>query len=55
LVKKKKAKNVVENKKQGNALGTVNQILQNRSLKTWDDNIAWLSATEGNIDYQWIH
>ena len=48
----KKAKSVAENKKQGDALGLLIKYYKTGSLKTWDDyNIAWLSATEGNIDY----
>jgi len=47
-----KAKGVAENKKQGDALGLLIDFYKTGSLKTWDDyNIAWLQATEGNIDY----
>ncbi|MFE3871090.1 dihydrofolate reductase [Flavobacterium sp. ZS1P70] len=47
-----KAKGVAENKKQGDALGLLINYYKTGSLKTWDDyNIAWLHATEGNIDY----
>ncbi|MFV5697913.1 dipeptidyl-peptidase 3 family protein [Flavobacterium sp. ZT3R17] len=47
-----KAKTVAENKKQGDALGLLISYYKTGSLKTWDDyNIAWLHATEGNIDY----
>lgn len=47
-----KAKSVAENKKQGDALGLLISYYKTGSLKTWDDyNIAWLQATEGNIDY----
>jgi dipeptidyl-peptidase-3 len=47
-----KAKGVAENKKQGDALGLLISYYKTGSLKTWDDyNIAWLHATEGNIDY----
>ncbi len=47
-----KAKGVAENKKQADALGLLIQFYKTGSLKTWDDyNIAWLQATEGNIDY----
>ena len=47
-----KAKGVAENKKQGDALGLLISYYKTGSLKTWDDyNIAWLDATEGNIDY----
>ena len=47
-----KAKSVAENPKQGEALGLLISYYKTGSLKTWDDyNIAWLQATEGNIDY----
>lgn len=47
-----KAKTVAENDKQANALGLLIKYYQTGDLKTWDDyNIAWLDATEGNIDY----
>lgn len=47
-----KAKGVAENKKQGDALGLLIDFYKSGSLKTWDDyNIAWLQATDGNIDY----
>lgn len=47
-----KAKGVAENKKQGDALGLLISYYRTGNLKTWDDyNIAWLHATEGNIDY----
>ncbi|MFV5689431.1 dipeptidyl-peptidase 3 family protein [Flavobacterium sp. ZT3R25] len=47
-----KAKAVAENKKQADALGLLISYYKTGSLKTWDDyNIAWLDATEGNIDY----
>ena len=47
-----KAKDVAENKKQGDALVLLISYYKTGSLKTWDDyNIAWLDATEGNIDY----
>ncbi len=47
-----KAKGVAENKKQGDALGLLIDFYKTGSLKTWDDyNIAWVQATEGNIDY----
>ncbi|KIA86418.1 dihydrofolate reductase [Flavobacterium sp. AED] len=47
-----KAKSVAENKKQADALGLLISYYKTGSLKTWDDyNIAWLHATEGNIDY----
>lgn len=47
-----KAKTVAENKKQGDAIGLLIEYYRTGNLKTWDDyNIAWLHATEGNIDY----
>ncbi|GEP52413.1 dihydrofolate reductase [Flavobacterium noncentrifugens] len=47
-----KAKGVAENKKQADALGLLIEFYKIGDLKTWDDyNIAWLQATEGNIDY----
>lgn len=47
-----KAKSVAENEKQGNALGLLINYYKSGDLKTWDDyNIAWVEATEGNIDY----
>ncbi|MFV8326379.1 dipeptidyl-peptidase 3 family protein [Flavobacterium sp. ZS1P14] len=47
-----KAKAVAENQKQADALGLLISYYKTGSLKTWDDyNIAWLKATEGNIDY----
>lgn len=47
-----KAKDVAENKKQADALGLLVSYYKTGSLKTWDDyNIAWLDATDGNIDY----
>ncbi len=47
-----KAKGVAENQKQADALGLLIQYYKTGDLKTWDDyNIAWLNATEGNIDY----
>ncbi|MNP96849.1 Peptidase family M49 [compost metagenome] len=47
-----KAKSVAENPKQGEALELLISYYKTGSLKTWDDyNIAWLQATEGNIDY----
>ncbi|SCY00271.1 dipeptidyl-peptidase 3 family protein [Flavobacterium caeni] len=47
-----KAKGVAENKKQADALALLIQYYKTGDLKTWDDyNIAWLQATEGNIDY----
>jgi len=47
-----KAQKVAENKKQGDAIGLLIQYYKTGDLKTWDEyNIAWLQATEGNIDY----
>ncbi|MFL9830661.1 dihydrofolate reductase [Flavobacterium sp. ST-87] len=47
-----KAKGVAENKEQAAALELLISYYKTGSLKTWDDyNIAWLKATEGNIDY----
>ena len=46
------AKGVAENKAQGDALGLLIEYYRTGSLQTWDDyNVAWTSATEGNIDY----
>jgi dipeptidyl-peptidase-3 len=47
-----KAKEVAENQKQADALSLLIKYYQTADLKTWDEyNIAWLEATEGNIDY----
>jgi dipeptidyl-peptidase-3 len=47
-----KAKSVAENQKQADALGLLIKYYQTGDLSTWDAyNIAWLDATEGNIDY----
>lgn len=47
-----KAKAVAENQKQGDALALLIQYYKTGDLKTWDDyNVAWVEATEGNIDY----
>ncbi|MDR6843503.1 dipeptidyl-peptidase 3 family protein [Flavobacterium granuli] len=47
-----KAQKVAENKNQGDAIGLLIKYYKTGDLKTWDDyNIAWLQATEGNIDY----
>ncbi len=47
-----KAKEVAENKKQGDALGLLIQYYKTGDLQTWDDyNEAWTAATDGNIDY----
>ncbi|MDA9335016.1 dipeptidyl peptidase 3 [Flavobacteriaceae bacterium] len=46
------AKGVAENKAQGDALGLLIEYYKTGDLQTWDDyNVAWTSATEGNIDY----
>ena len=47
-----KAKGVAENEAQANALGLLIKYYQTGDLQTWDDyNVAWVEATEGNIDY----
>jgi dipeptidyl-peptidase-3 len=47
-----KAVEVSENKAQGDALKLLIEYYKTGDLKTWDDyNIAWVSATEGDIDY----
>ncbi|GAA4312935.1 dihydrofolate reductase [Pontixanthobacter gangjinensis] len=47
-----KAKEVAENEKQANALGLLIEYYKSGDLQTWDDyNVAWVEATEGNIDY----
>lgn len=47
-----KAKTVAENQKQADALGLLIRYYQTGDLKTWDEyNVAWVQATEGNIDY----
>ncbi len=47
-----KAKGVAENQKQADALGLLIDYYKTGDLKIWDDyNIAWVEATEGNIDY----
>ncbi|GAA3599282.1 dihydrofolate reductase [Flavivirga amylovorans] len=46
------AKSVAENEAQGNALGLLIDYYKTGDLQTWDDyNVAWTSATAGNIDY----
>jgi len=46
------AKTVAENDKQAKALGLLIKYYQTGDLQTWDDyNVAWVEATEGNIDY----
>lgn len=47
-----KAKGVAENEDQANALGLLIKYYKTGDLQTWDDyNIAWVDATDGNIDY----
>jgi len=47
-----KAEGVAENQAQADALKLLIQFYKTGDLKTWDAyNIAWLNATEGNIDY----
>ncbi len=47
-----KAQGVAENEKQANALGLLIKYYNTGDLQTWDDyNVAWVEATEGNIDY----
>ncbi len=47
-----KAQGVAENKEQGDAMGLLIQYYNTGDLQIWDDyNVAWTSATEGNIDY----
>ncbi|APG60508.1 dipeptidyl-peptidase 3 family protein [Christiangramia salexigens] len=47
-----KAKGVAENPKQAEAIGLLIEYYRTGDLKTWDDyNVAWVKATEGNIDY----
>ncbi|SDB65381.1 dipeptidyl-peptidase-3 [Flavobacteriaceae bacterium MAR_2010_188] len=47
-----KAESVAENEQQGKALGLLVDYYKTGDLKIWDDyNIAWVEATEGNIDY----
>ncbi|RLD27697.1 MAG: dihydrofolate reductase [Bacteroidetes bacterium] len=47
-----KAQGVAEKKEQGDALGLLIQYYNTGDLQTWDDyNVAWTSATKGNIDY----
>ena len=46
------AKGVAENKAQQDALVLLISYYKTGDLQTWDDyNVAWTSATEGNIDY----
>lgn len=47
-----KAQGVAENQQQADALGLLIDYYKTGDLQTWDDyNIAWVKATEGNIDY----
>ncbi|HET8753095.1 MAG TPA: dihydrofolate reductase [Salinimicrobium sp.] len=47
-----KAKGVAENQQQAKALGLLIEYYNTGDLETWDDyNIAWVNATEGDIDY----
>ena len=47
-----KAQGVAENQKQGNAIELLIKYYKSGDLKTWDDyNIAWVAATDSNIDY----
>ena len=47
-----KAVTVAENQKQADALKLLIKYYQTGDLKTWDAyNIAWVSATDGDIDY----
>jgi dipeptidyl-peptidase III len=47
-----KAADVAENKAQGDALRLLVEYYNTGDLEKWDDyNIAWSSATEGDIDY----
>ncbi len=47
-----KAVTVAENQAQADALTLLIEYYKTGDLKTWDDyNIAWVSATEGDVDY----
>ncbi len=47
-----KAVTVAENEAQGDAIKLLIEYYTTGDLKTWDDyNIAWVAATEGDIDY----
>jgi dipeptidyl-peptidase-3 len=47
-----KAQSVAENEAQGEALALLIKYYKTGDLQTWDDyNVAWTSATDGNIDY----
>jgi len=46
------AQGVAENEAQGNALGLLIEYYNTGDLQVWDDyNVAWTTATDGNIDY----
>lgn len=46
------AQKVAENEKQAEALGILIEYYKTGDVKLWDDyNIAWVSATEGDVDY----
>jgi dipeptidyl-peptidase-3 len=47
-----KASGVAENEDQGNAIDLLIKYYRTGDLQTWDDyNVAWTSATAGNVDY----
>ncbi|MCB0689268.1 MAG: dihydrofolate reductase, partial [Saprospiraceae bacterium] len=47
-----KAKSVAENEEQGHALQLLIEYYRTGDLKKWDEyNIAWVQATDGDIDY----
>ncbi|MGV8915984.1 MAG: dipeptidyl-peptidase 3 family protein [Kaistella sp.] len=47
-----KAETVAENQKQTEGLNLLIQYYKTGNLKIWDDyNVAWVGATDGNIDY----
>ena len=47
-----KAQGVAENKAQGDAIGLLIKYYKTGDLQTWDDyNVAWTTATQGNVDY----
>ncbi|PZD79630.1 dihydrofolate reductase [Mesonia sp. K7] len=47
-----KAVTVAENEQQGKALELLIKYYKTGNLQAWDDyNVAWVAATEGNIDY----
>ena len=48
----RKSGKVAENKPQAEALNILIDFYKTGELQKWDDyNIAWVKATEGNIDY----